>query len=303
MMGFRKKVNNQRKRLLVKSGAGFSMLEILVSLSILAILMAVVISNYRRGNDDSVLSREISLLASRIRLAQEQTTGGTTGKYCENPNYGKTCTIDSDCAGPAICHAADTPIGGYAVAFNCNPQYQWGLNYPVIGDAVQANTTPYFLFGDRISCDTNCFSGSNNGWTYGTSDGLITMISPTVGDTLVNTYQIDNKLVFKDLQITALNLEKYYCSSSLPWGGQPVTGHDTVPVDYPLRATIRFKPPDGRQIEITNGVSTQMPGGNPWKQVEIMFGLKNRNTDCRVVIFTKEGVMGQYVDSNCSFAT
>lgn len=286
-----------------KNQKGFSFIETLVALGILLILLGLVITNYSRGNDDSVLSREIALLMSKIRLAQEQTAGGTTGKYCENPNYGKTCTSNSDCADPAVCRAADTPIGGYAIAFNCDPNYHWGLNYPVIGDATKVNTTPYFLFGDRVSCNSNCFSGFNMGWTYGTSDGLITMISPSIGDTLINIYQLDNKLVFKDLQITALNLEKYYCSSPLPWRGLVIPGHDAVPANYPLQATIRFKPSDGRQIEITNGVSTQTPGGNFWKQVEIMFGLKNRSTDCRVVIFTKEGVVGQYVDSNCSFAT
>ncbi|PIS40710.1 MAG: hypothetical protein COT26_01890, partial [Candidatus Kerfeldbacteria bacterium CG08_land_8_20_14_0_20_43_14] len=186
---------------------------------------------------------------------------------------------------------------------NCNPQYQWGLNYPAIGFLAEANTTPYFLFGDRVSCGTNCLDTSK--WKYNTADGLITFLNQTQGDTLVSTYQLDSKVIFKDLAIKAKNLDMYTCNpnppESLPWHGATVSGFGSVPADYPLQATINFLPPDGRTISITNGVSAELSTGIDWKQVEIMFGLKSRNTDCRVVIFTKEGVIGQYVDSNCDF--
>ncbi|MFA6588022.1 MAG: type II secretion system protein [Patescibacteria group bacterium] len=298
---------------MAKLKKGFSILEILVTIGITALLMGVVIGNYRRGGDDSILEKEINLLMTRVRLTQEQTAGGTTGKYCENPNYGKTCSVDSDCPSSTTCLEADTPKGGYAIVFNCDPSYQWGLDYPkmdVMDDVTETNTTPYFIFGDRLSCNSNCFNNLNFDWSYIDSDGLITLINsspminpPTIGDTLVNTYELDNKLVFKDLQIVSSNLEMYSCKSInlSDLRGRPVPDHGVVPAEYPLQATIRFKPPDGRQLEITDGVRTQTPGGNNWQKVSVMFGLKDRNTDCKIVSISKDGFITKDNDPNCSF--
>ncbi|RJO59516.1 type II secretion system protein [Candidatus Parcubacteria bacterium] len=297
-----KKFPPQKESPLLKSGAGFTFIETLVALSVLMILLGLILATYRRGNEDSILNREITLLMSRFRLAQEQTAGGTVGRYCEQPYYGISCQTDSNCPGGYACRSADAPKGGYVMAFNCDPkpesgaQWGWGFDYPKIGDVSKANTTPYFLFGERVSCDSNCYSGNDNNWVYGLADEKTSLFSRIVGDTVVSTFQLDNRAIFKDLQIISSNQEKYWCNSALPWRVVP------VPSDYPLIATVRFKPSDGRQIEITNNVSIKTPSGYDWTKVEVMFGLRSRNTDCQVVAFSREGVVSKYLDTNCSFA-
>ncbi|MFA6042740.1 MAG: type II secretion system protein, partial [Patescibacteria group bacterium] len=51
--------------------AGFTLIEALVVIAITGIMLGVLLANYRRSNENSLLIREVASVMSHIRLAQE----------------------------------------------------------------------------------------------------------------------------------------------------------------------------------------------------------------------------------------
>ncbi len=326
---------------MLKSGAGFTFIETLVAIGILLALLAVVLANYRRGNDDSVLNREVSLMMSRVRYAQELTSAGTISKHCQAPHYNKqcssdaectsfpgtglkgcqpkhcslttgtTCASDVDCPGGEKCISATlTPEGGYVMAFNCKPDYanypwDYYANYPQIG----LGPIPYFLFAERIDCKNDCYVRFNTSWVYDKSDGIISfyLANPfppganPKGETVVEIFKPSRQIVLRDIQLIS-GVDKYSCQTGSPWRNRTIAGK-TIPADYPLQATVNFKTPDGRKSMLTDNISKTTPAGFEWTKLEVMLGIKNRTTDCRVVSITKDSVISQSLDENCSFSS
>lgn len=331
----RKKINNQQERLFLKSGAGFTLIETLVATGIMLALLAVVLANYRRGNDDSALNREVSLLMSNVRLAQEQTAAGQILKYCEH-YVGHTCKFNgdcpssSDCAGNPVClcnnygNSDETPKGGFGVLFGCR---QTGYTFPWIEKGANNPDNPngYFIYGDNRKCVATapyiCFppdfvSLNTSGLTN--FDGRVSTQKLTngfKGDTLQNGLIINEKIKIKDIRLSNSSAS-YYCAGAgnlkySPWRNQTPPGTNSlVPSTYPLQIFVRFLPPGGRALAISDNVGGAFPPvpgtdtpdlNNPWLKADIMFGLKNRDTDCKVITITKDGAINQSVDSNCSF--
>jgi len=347
---------------------GFTFVEISVVLFITAILFSIVLANYRRANQDSLLQRETSLLMSRIRLTQELSAAGHVTKYCAHYT-GRKCDAHSDCSletrykccptqdtsnsgGESIegtCSDTDTglPAGGYALAFSCQTTSFNTDDYRYY--SFERGNSGYGLFADRKKCFVSnnwCFPTFFQGFEDNVpqeTDGIITSAAfqdsanpPTKlkGDTRVEWYDLDSKITVKDIRITATypvagdsNRNGYTCEQYSPWAGKAVSGftdfgeefttNDTLQPTggdvrkYPIQLGIRFVPPDGRKVMLTDNVSSYPPDvngkpdrTNPWSVGEIMLAIEDRpNTDCRVVKVTASNVVTQYVDADCNFAT
>jgi prepilin-type N-terminal cleavage/methylation domain-containing protein len=154
------------------------------------------------------------------------------------------------------------------------------------------------------------------------------------GDTFQEYYSLGSSISIVDIRVTATQplsyngLSTFSCGEPSPWQGKDVQAYDVstgtqlarwarvrsstgVVENYPIQATIRFAPPDGRKVAISDNISQFLPKtddaqpdldfDNPWAKVEIMLGAKNRETDCKVVQVTKEGAISSYTDANCTF--
>jgi len=193
----------------------------------------------------------------------------------------------------------------------------------------------YGLFGDMKKCslgNNNCFPPITWGFDYDPpeleQDGIISHMlyddaepDTAKGDVRPVWYELDKKVEIADIRLTTYGLQSYSCGQASPWDGKEVWGltdageeintHDTPPPGYPIQLGIRFVPPDGRKVMLTDNVSSYPPDvngkpdrTNPWSVGELMLALRDRpNTDCRVVKVTSNNVVTQYVDADCNFAT
>ncbi len=303
-------------------------MEIIVTLGIFSLLFGLVVANYRRGSDDSLLSRETALLVSRLRFAQEHTIGGQVSGFCGVQNLDMECTTDTDCTntgtGANAC-THTTASGGYGMFFSC----QDGISF---GDNHWPDLTQYFMFGDRVMCLGSCFpfsSGDPNwdvltnafknmdtGKDYLFSSDKIGSTNYYKGDTIRTAYSFDPRVTLLDIQlIEAESAVAVTCDDGSPWRNktepapQPAAG--TISDTYPLQAIVDFSSPDGRTIVLSDNVSIKTPtagapwnltGGKLWKEVQLMVALKTRPTsDCRIVRVTKEGVITHIPDGDCTF--
>lgn len=308
----------------MKHPKGFSLLEILVATGIFIGLLGLIMANYKRGNDDSVLSREAILLMSRLRLAQEQTAAGTVAGYCKVGNPDAMCASEADCTalGSATC-TVNTPSGGFGIMASCSTGTSFSNNH-------WPDESHYFMFGDRVQCQRNCFpfawaEGLN--WPNPPDTNFVNMDQGTdhlfssddwgslyKGDTIAATYTLDAKVTLLDMQLLENGTAgKVRCANNSPWAGkaeptpQPLA---IVPANYPLQASVHFPTPDGRTIILSDNVSTKSPavpslnltGGYVWKELDFMLALKERTTkDCQLVRVTKDGVIMKLTDADCQF--
>jgi type II secretory pathway pseudopilin PulG len=300
--------------------AGFTLVEVIISVGILTMLSAMIIVNYRRGNDDSALNREIAVLMSNIRLAQEQTAGGLVTNHC-SVYTGQACTGDSDCAsGGGVCvpDPVNVPYGGYAVAFSCQ-DIPGGINYPLAYNG----KTQYGVFAENRSCALNAGAGCfpvqaaavDPEVVTGVTDGRVsyvgTLATGYFGDTLQNFIKLKNKIEIKNIKLTSFDNSTVKCGEDSPWLGRPVpdTG-STVAALYPIQALIRFIPPDGRTTAISDNIAAGKPTADNkvdsaklWVKAEIILGVEGRLTDCRTVMVTDAGMVSQRMDASCDFSS
>lgn len=304
---------------------GFSLIEILVATGIFIGLLGLILANYRRGNDDSILARESILLMSRLRLAQEQTAAGTVAGFCKVGNPDASCASENDCTlmGASTC-TVNTPSGGFGIVASCSPgSVAFGSNH-------WPDTSQYFMFGDRVQCQRNCFPfvwSELLNWPNPPGNAFVNVDQGTdhlfssddwgslyKGDTIAETYTLDPKVVLLDIQLLENGTTgKVACANNSPWENmaepspQPLT---SVPDNYPLQAVVHFPTPDGRTIILSDNVSTKTPavpslnlnGGQAWKEIDFMLALKQRPTqDCQIVRVTKDGIITKLHDDNCQF--
>jgi prepilin-type N-terminal cleavage/methylation domain-containing protein len=112
-----------RKRIgLVKSGAGFTLAELLIVIALIGVMTTIVIVNFRRGNYSNDLRLAGTELLQNLRLAQQYTIGGSSILFCSDnsvtcPTEGADCTTNS-----AKCKSG-VPQGGYGIRINSSSLY------------------------------------------------------------------------------------------------------------------------------------------------------------------------------------
>jgi prepilin-type N-terminal cleavage/methylation domain-containing protein len=101
----------------MKSAAGFTLIEMLISLSIFGIITGFVMANFRAGSQSDELRASSLIVAGVIRRAQTAALTGETAHFCrdEAGTDGRICNSNADC-GTGTC-VNDVPRGGYGVHF------------------------------------------------------------------------------------------------------------------------------------------------------------------------------------------
>lgn len=296
------------------------MLEVLVSAGIFIALLGLILANYRRSNDDSILSREATLLMSRLRLAQESTAGGAVAGFCTLTNDDTKCASNAECAAiaPGSTCTVSTPSGGFGLFASCS------TGSVALGDNHWPDRSSYYLFADRVQCKRDCFPlnwsepqnwpnppGTQFAGVDTTTDHLFSSDAygssgRYKGDTIAEEFRFDAKVQLVDLQLQETTTgQTHTCADGSPWKGlaQPTPSPlGLVPDSYPLQVAIHYPTPDGRSVVISDNVSKTTQASSTWKEAHFMLGLVTRPTqDCRVVRVTKDGVITQEIDADCQF--
>lgn len=105
-----------------RSGAGFTLLELLITMAVFGFITAVMIWNFSNVRQADTLRKSAERLAADLQLMQNM---AMTGRTIKGPSPFETS--------PSV------PIGGYGVNFNIAPGHP------------SAKTTAYRLFADRES--------------------------------------------------------------------------------------------------------------------------------------------------------
>jgi type II secretory pathway pseudopilin PulG len=281
---------------------GFTLLETLVAVGITVLLLGLLLANYRRSNENSLLERQVQSIMGQIRLAQETAAAGKTlEKYCDN-NPSNLCNGNGDCGVGQVC-TAKPPIGGEVVVFSC------GAN------DTAPERTKYAWYGDTFSCNATCFTALVGG-TRNLSDAIITgntSGSPVTSDTphAESPFLLESGTFIKDLRVVdSVNPNALYnCTNRSPWNGNPVPGRNSTPMNWPFQVAVRFIPPTGRQVAVSDNIAPGSVAGMaanpkvPWSKIEIMVGLKNRPKNCRIISITRDNVLTDRNDDDCNIAT
>lgn len=94
--------------------SGFTLVELLVSMAIFAVITGFVMANFRAGSQGDEIRLASQIVASEVRRAQTQALAGQMTKFCREAGVdGRTCESDLDC-GDGAC-VSDVPRGGYGL--------------------------------------------------------------------------------------------------------------------------------------------------------------------------------------------
>lgn len=90
----------------IRSPRGFTIVEMLISLSIFAVITVMAVANFRAGAQGDELRVSARLVASTVRRAQTQAIAGSSVFFCRGgSDEGKVCATgdDLDCGGGGTC--------------------------------------------------------------------------------------------------------------------------------------------------------------------------------------------------------
>lgn len=112
----------------LKSGAGFTLVELLVVMFIMGVLLIMVAVNFNSGRHSNNLRQAGIELMQDLRLAQGYTNGGNSINYCiegstpPEKEFG-TCVNDAGCGGVVGSCYNGVPLGGYGLNFASQEVY------------------------------------------------------------------------------------------------------------------------------------------------------------------------------------
>lgn len=83
--------------------AAFTLVELLISIAIIAVMTGYVTANYRSARQTDELRQGASLLASSVRRVQTMALAGEGVLTCVGGTTVKTCRVNADCSGGGTC--------------------------------------------------------------------------------------------------------------------------------------------------------------------------------------------------------
>ena len=105
------------KYLNLKERKGYTLLELIISISIFAIISVVVINNFRQGEKMDDLRTGSIELVNNFREAQNLGMSGQIVNICNGgDNNLNPCNNDTDCTGEGSCGLV--PVGGYGISID-----------------------------------------------------------------------------------------------------------------------------------------------------------------------------------------
>ena len=182
--------------------SGFTLLEILIVITIIGVLTVTIVVNFNRGGRANDLRGASTELVQQIRFAQGFTTGGNSVDYCSvnsSENKYDICSNDDEC-GDGVC-VDGVPLGGFGISIDSQYSY-----------ALFANTNPIDISLDGIDQELTRISniakniqtpqfkvGTN---TYNTSSvTLDIMFKPPVGTISFNVNGILSTEISVDILV------------------------------------------------------------------------------------------------------
>ncbi|OGY89047.1 MAG: hypothetical protein A3B30_03900 [Candidatus Komeilibacteria bacterium RIFCSPLOWO2_01_FULL_52_15] len=106
-----------------RNEAGYTMVEMVVSIAIMTLMVGIVAGTYSLGRNFDTMKAETQRLASVMRSARARAFNGTllTTTVCSNSKT-TACTVDGNCVSPGTCTAIGSvyPAGGYALHLDNN---------------------------------------------------------------------------------------------------------------------------------------------------------------------------------------
>ncbi len=120
----------------MKYRTGFTLTELLISISILSLLTIIIMANFQHGRRVQELRRAGTELSQNFRLAQSYTIGGNSVNFCDvnsDDDAYHPCINDAACdAGNGEC-INSVPPGGYGIHLGSPSSYK------LFGDTVDDN--------------------------------------------------------------------------------------------------------------------------------------------------------------------
>lgn len=113
-------------RFRMKAGAGYTLIEILVSIAIIGIMLAVSVGSYSFGKNFDTLKSETSRFVAVGRNVRIRDFNGiaTPTRVCSGNETTKSCLSNADCTNPNTCSTTKSgtlfPANGYGIHINDN---------------------------------------------------------------------------------------------------------------------------------------------------------------------------------------
>lgn len=173
----------------VKCSAGFTIVELLVSISVFVFITSIVVFGFRGAGQANDLRQSAAALVADVRRIQTLTQSRATVTLCRNQFPRKLCTSSSDCNFVVQCNEIVFPAGGY------------GLN-------AVASSSQYSIFADLATVTNPAGDG-----VYTANDDVIisagTVTMPS-GTRLLSLSKTD--VTFDPVRATPIQADPiYYC--------------------------------------------------------------------------------------------
>ncbi len=99
----------------MKDGAGYTLIELLISISIFAILSSITVFGFRGVGRANMLKQASAELVANLRMIQSLATTGGSVKTCGGEMPVTACTTGGDCGASWSCDTVSPPPGGYGI--------------------------------------------------------------------------------------------------------------------------------------------------------------------------------------------
>ena len=198
---------------------GFTLIEVIVSIGIFAMLTTLVYANFRQGEKQEELNQSALELADNLRRVQNLGMSGQVTKFCHDGNYRlQRCQTDSDCVigEPTGGECAyGVPKGGYGVYMGSHgvvedcppdcPLSSYSLFIDLDGtlkydtDLVEDDLLPggedYALLGDVVIKDYGIGCAFLVPWCPSSGDRLDVVFMPPKPTPWADTYE-EEKVIY-----------------------------------------------------------------------------------------------------------